>query len=191
MGDANLIWKPGPCKKVFSASIVDVYEVESTSPDGRQKGTYYRVKPKDGVTVIPLLKTGAGSFFVMVRQWRHGAGTVTTEFPSGIVEEGESLEKAAARELREETGYRAASLERLAAVWQNPAIMCNTCNFFAAEGLELAGEAEPDSDEYIERVLVPKEKLLAEIGTGEFAHEITAAALFFYMRSRAGSGTAG
>ena len=184
MSDANLIWKPGAPKNVFAAPIVDVYAVESESPDGRQKGTYYRVKPKDGVMIVPLLKTDAGRFFVMVRQWRHGAEMLTTEFPSGIVEKEESLEAAASRELREETGYKAASLARLASVYQNPALMYNTCNFFAAEGLELAGDLELDSDEYIERVLVPEEKLLAEIGTGEFASEITSAALFYYLRGR-------
>ena len=184
MNNANLIWKPGPSKKVFAASIVDVYEVESTSPDGKLKGTYYRVKPKDGVTIVPLLKRDDGNFFVMVRQWRHGAEMITTEFPSGIVEAGESLEAAAARELREETGYKAASLVHLASIYQNPAVMYNTCNFFAGEGIELAGDLALDSDEYIERVLVPEDKLLAEIGTGEFAHEITSAALFYYLRFR-------
>ena len=184
MSDANLIWKPGAPKKVFTAPIVDVYEVESASPDGRIKGTYYRVKPKDGVTIVPLLKTEEGRFFVMVRQWRHGAEMITTEFPSGIVEAGESLEAAAARELREETGYKTASLAYLASVYQNPALMYNTCNFFAAESIELAGDLALDSDEYLERVLVPEEKLLAEIGTGEFAHEITSAALFYYLRHK-------
>ena len=184
MSDANLIWKPGPSKKVFAASIVDVYAVESTSPDGRQRGTYYRVKPNDGVTIVPHLKTDEGNFFVMVRQWRHGAEMLTTEFPSGIVEAGEMLEEAAARELREETGYKASSLARLASICQNPAIMYNTCNFFAAEELELAGDLIPDSDEYLERVLVPEEKLFAEIGKGEFSSEITSAALFYYLRHK-------
>ena len=184
MSDADLIWKPGAPEKVFSVPIVDVYKVESVSPDGRQKGTYYRIKPKDGVIVIPLLKTAAGSFFVMVRQWRHGAEILTTEFPSGIVEPGESLESAAARELREETGYKAASLAFHGTIYQNPAVMYNTCSFFTAEGLELEGDLAPDSDEYLERVLVPEEKLLAEIGTGEFAHAITTSALFFHLRGR-------
>ena len=56
MNDAGLMWKPGKPELVFSVPIVDVYEVESLSPDGRQKGKYYRIKPKDGVIIVPVLK---------------------------------------------------------------------------------------------------------------------------------------
>lgn len=185
MSDADLIWKPGKPEKILSASIVDVYKVKSVSPDKRLSGTYYRIKPKDGAIVVPVLESEEGRLFLMVRQWRHGAEMITTEFPSGIIEEGESLEKAAARELREETGYSAGSLILHGTIYQNPAIMYNTCSFFTAENLTLEGDAAPDDDEYIERVLVPEEKLLAEIGRGEFAHAITVAALFFYMKFRA------
>lgn len=184
MSNANLIWKPGKPEKVFSVPIVDVYKVKSVSPDGRQTGTYYRIKPKDGVIIVPSIETEKGKFFLMVRQWRHGNEAITTEFPSGIIEAGESLEKAAARELREETGYSAESLTCHATIYQNPALMYNTCSFFTAENPRLAGDAAPDDDEYLERVLVPEEKLLAEIGTGEFSHALTVAALFFHLRGK-------
>ncbi len=186
MNDAGLMWKPGKPELVFSVPIVDVYEVESLSPDGRQKGKYYRIKPKDGVIIVPVLKKDGGDFFVMVRQWRHGNETVTTEFPSGIIEDGEDPALAAARELREETGFSAGKLTFLSKIYQNPAIMYNTCHIFTAENLSDTGSVLPDEDEYIEHTLVPAEILLRDIGTGEFSHALTSAALFFHLRNLRG-----
>lgn len=184
MSDVDLIWKPGEPELVFSVPIVDVYKVESRSPDGKQTGTYYRIKPKDGVIVVPVLKKDGRDFFVMVRQWRHGNERITTEFPSGIIEGGEEPSAAAARELREETGFSAGKFVFRGRVFQNPAIMYNTCHIFTAESLSDAGDASPDKDEYIERILVPVEKLKREIGTGEFSHALTAASLFFHLRGQ-------
>lgn len=183
MRDEDLIWKPGKPEKVFSVPIVDVYRVESRSPDGKQTGTYYRIKPKDGVIVVPVVKNEEGVFFLMVRQWRHGSEILTTEFPSGIIEPGEDPAAAAARELREETGYSAGKLELHRVIYQNPAIQYNTCHLFTAENPVPAGGLQPDSDEYLARVLVPAKRLMAEIGTGEFAHALTAAALFFHLQA--------
>lgn len=54
---------------------------------------------------------------VLVRQFRPGPGEVLWELPGGIVDEGEEPAGAAARELLEETGYRASSVEVVGATW--------------------------------------------------------------------------
>ncbi len=50
---------------------------------------------------------------LMVRQYRYALGRETLEIPAGKVDPGETPEDCAARELQEETGYRAESLERI------------------------------------------------------------------------------
>ena len=63
----------------------------------------------DAVVVIPLLKSKGGSQpdleTIVIEQFRPPVGQSTTEFPAGLIDEGETPEQAALRELREETGF--------------------------------------------------------------------------------------
>ncbi|XP_056133868.1 ADP-sugar pyrophosphatase [Lampris incognitus] len=61
----------------------------------------------DGVGIIALLKrTLHKDCVVMVKQFRPPLGCCTLEFPAGLIDDGESAEAAALRELKEETGYK-------------------------------------------------------------------------------------
>ncbi|XP_030006741.1 ADP-sugar pyrophosphatase isoform X2 [Sphaeramia orbicularis] len=61
----------------------------------------------DGVGIIALLKrTLHKDCVVMVKQFRPPMGCHTLEFPAGLIDEGETPEVAALRELKEETGYK-------------------------------------------------------------------------------------
>ena len=71
-------------------------------PDGRINPEFYVLEYPDWVNVIAIDKQGR---HVMVRQYRHGLGEMSTELCAGVMEEGETPEQAARRELAEETGY--------------------------------------------------------------------------------------
>uniref|UniRef100_A0A8C2DGZ5 ADP-sugar pyrophosphatase n=1 Tax=Cyprinus carpio TaxID=7962 RepID=A0A8C2DGZ5_CYPCA len=61
----------------------------------------------DGVAIIALLKrTLHKDCVVMVKQFRPPMGCNTLEFPAGLIDDTESVETAALRELKEETGYK-------------------------------------------------------------------------------------
>ncbi|XP_054911550.1 ADP-sugar pyrophosphatase isoform X2 [Poeciliopsis prolifica] len=61
----------------------------------------------DGVGIVALLKrTLHKDCVVMVKQFRPPMGGNTLEFPAGLIDEGETADVAALRELKEETGYK-------------------------------------------------------------------------------------
>ena len=87
------------------------FEVVAKSLDGgRDEGPYYVVVPDDYVAILALTPEGR---ILLVRQYRPVTESVTLELPCGLIDAGETPEAAARRELLEETGYRADSLQLL------------------------------------------------------------------------------
>src|SRR4051794_13499119 len=86
---------------------------------GVELDPYYLIDERSWACVIALTPDGR---LVLVEQYRHGAGGVTLELPAGDCEAGEDPADAAARELAEETGYRAiARPTPLGRLWPEPA----------------------------------------------------------------------
>jgi ADP-ribose pyrophosphatase len=96
-----------------------------------------------------IVATPEPQSLILVRQYRHAAGEVLWELPAGKAESGEDPARGAERELREETGYRAARIRRLAALWVTPGFCDETLHLFHAEGLT-PGEQALDDDERID-----------------------------------------
>jgi hypothetical protein len=94
MGYENLIWKEESRRTVYSCPVFSVEERASRSPDNRVK-VYTVLDTRDWAIVIPVLETGRGREFVMVRQWRHGAQSLSLEFPGGVFEKDEEPSGAA------------------------------------------------------------------------------------------------
>jgi len=84
--------------------------VAKTLSGGQDERPYYAVVPDDYVAILALTPEGR---ILLVRQYRPVTETVTLELPCGLVDAGETPVAAAQRELLEETGYRADSLELL------------------------------------------------------------------------------
>lgn len=98
---------------------------------------------------IGIIALTAGDELVLVRQYRHPARRVLWEIPAGTAEPGEAPAVTAARELAEETGYRAAELHPLWSVFMTPGFCDEYMHFFVAHGLE-AGQQSLDPDERID-----------------------------------------
>ncbi len=188
-GADPLRWQEESREKEGSFGIFDVYRVVRASPAG-QRGNFTVVDAPDWVTIVPLL-ADQGPSFLMVRQFRHGSGRVTLEFPAGVVEPGEKPSAAAARELAEETGYTADRLTLLGATNPNPSFMCNTTYTFLAEGLRKSGSPTPDALELVESELLPVERVIAEMGTGPFDNAIMMSAIAYYLRWSVGQSAPG
>jgi 8-oxo-dGTP pyrophosphatase MutT (NUDIX family) len=135
------------------------------------------------VSVLPVTSDGQ---FVLIRQFRFGSNVEELEVPGGLVDPGEDPIVAAARELREETGYRCERITSLGSVSPNPAFMRNRLHYFVAEGCVLEGEQEQDPGEDIAVELHSLASIDALIARGGLDHALAQLAFYRLALLRAG-----
>ena len=100
---------------------------------------------------------------VLVRQTRPGAAGKTLELPAGCLEEGETPEAAAARELKEECGLAAGLWRKLGAFWAAPEYSTEYVHVFEATRLLEVGSPGLDEDEDVEVERRPLRGVMAEV----------------------------
>ena len=113
---------------------------------------------------------------LMVRQYRKSAEVALLEVPAGTIEEGESPEACAERELREETGFGAGRLQPLGEFWTTPGFTTELMYAFLATGLR-ADTLPADFDERIELERVPLLQAMEMARTGKVNDAKSIAAL--------------
>jgi ADP-ribose pyrophosphatase len=120
---------------------------------------------------------------LLVRQYRLPARRYLWELPAGRLDPGETVLKAARRELREETGYRARRWKKLVSFWASPGYVAEKMTIYVATELE-AGDARPMEDERIKtRWFTPRE-IERAIGGGQIADAKTIVGYFVWRASR-------
>lgn len=183
---SHLAWEEISRKEEMNCRIFKVLSSRRRSFAGKE-ATFFLLDAPDWVTVVPLVRNSGGEdCFVMVRQYRHGSMSITLEFPAGTVEKGEEPHTTAARELTEETGYRAGSLIPLGSVSPNPAFMNNTMHTFFATDCTDTRVQSLDEHESVDVELVPVKDVKARMGYGEYSNGIMLIALSYYERRSGG-----
>jgi ADP-ribose pyrophosphatase len=118
---------------------------------------------------------------LLVRQFRHAVGEELLELPAGTLEPGETPDACAARELVEETGFRARSLRLLIAFWSSPGILREKMHLYFAADLEKA-EQHLDEDEVLRVEDFALADALDMIRDGRIADAKTVAGLLYLAR---------
>jgi 8-oxo-dGTP pyrophosphatase MutT (NUDIX family) len=131
------------------------------------------IEAPNWVNVIPVTRDGR---VVLIRQFRYGISANTLEIPGGTLEPGEDPGQAAARELEEETGFRAGGVEPLGFVHPNPAIQTNRCYSYLATGCERVHSGRQDAGEDIAVELFDRGAIPQLIRTGQITHAFVVAA---------------
>lgn len=182
--DRRLVWTETAAGEERDYGIFRTCISEMKAPDGRE-GNFVRIKVPDWIYIVAVVRDDSGrDCFLMVRQYRHGTGRITTEFPAGTVEPGEDPMETAFRELKEETGYEAEKMTLIGSVNTHCAMMNNTCHTFFAEGLRKTSGQDLDYDETIDVVLVPVEEAEKGFGSGELTEAMCISAHYWYIKMK-------
>ncbi len=95
---------------------------------------------------------------LLVKQYRYPVDQFTYELPAGKLAKGEDPDQCVARELEEETGYRAKKFKKLVKFWPTAAFSNEVIHLYVATGLTFTKE-NPDDDEFLEVVQVSPQKM--------------------------------
>jgi len=120
------------------------------------------VHPSDAVAILPV----EGKNCKLIRQYRYAIDDYIFEAPAGALEEGEDPLDAAGRELIEETGFAARTIELRGFIITTPGYTDEKIYLYEARGLSPSQEYEKDEDEIIEVRDIPVKDLKSMIRDG-------------------------
>jgi len=174
-------WERLSTRYVAEYEMFKVREDRSRSPVDAQEQTFHMADSPGGVTVLALTDDGR---LVMVEQFRHGRRRVTLELPSGVVDDGEEPAKAAARELREETGYEGDDPQVIGRIDLNPSWQHTLVHVAVVRNARRGGDKDLDDTEDTRVRLVTPDDLRRRIVDGQVETGTTIAALAFWEWAR-------
>jgi ADP-ribose pyrophosphatase len=137
-------------RRVYSGKVVSL-DVDTVQFPNGSTGELEIIRHAGASAVVPLLSDihGENPEVLLIRQYRYAADGYVYEVPAGLLNEGETPEACARRELREETGYTAAEFFPLSTFFTTPGFTDERIHLFAATGLT-PGQSELEADEFVE-----------------------------------------
>ena len=158
--------------KVYKGIAVDFCNDTIILPNNK-KATREYIDHPGAVAVVPFVNK---TDIIFVKQFRYPVKEITYEIPAGKLNKKESLLKCAKRELEEETGYKTKNIKKLISFWPSPAFSNEELYIYTAKDL-IAGKQHPDSDEFVQTVIIPFQKALQMIYNGKIKDSKTIIAL--------------
>ncbi|MCB1540525.1 MAG: NUDIX hydrolase [Rhodoblastus sp.] len=175
-------WRVTASRTLVKDTWIDLRADDCVRADGLEIKPYYVLDYPDWVQVIAI---DDDENLVVIRQYRHGVGRLTLEVPSGCVDASDADPiAAAARELREETGYVGQRLRHVGTTTNNPANQTNKIYIVLAEGAQRVGEQQLEESEEIAVELMPLAQARATALAGGFDHSAQIASLLIALEAR-------
>jgi ADP-ribose pyrophosphatase len=143
--DEELAWETVDARVAYTCPGFDVVHEEVRLPDGTETNYDYVDEPP---AVVVLGFTPSWEV-VVIEEWRQAVSRVNRGLPAGTVEDGERLEEAARRELREETGHVADEVCHRFSVEPANGIADSVHHHFVATGCTPDADTDFDHDESI------------------------------------------
>lgn len=163
--DADHGFVVGAATPEFTGYAWRVDTVEITGPDG-SAFTREVIRHRGAVAVLPLHDDGT---VTLVRQYRASLDALLLEIPAGLRDvDGEPPEQTAVRELREEAGLEATSVEHLVSFHTAPGMTDEQMHVYLATGLtEVADDRQGPEEAVMTVERMPLAELVAMIERGE------------------------
>ncbi len=172
-------WRRNATRKLYESPWFDLRQDEVTLPNGDDI-TYTMVDHPGYAMIVPLLDDDR---VILERVYRYTIDDTLIECPAGGIE-AEAPERAAARELEEETGWRAGTLTPLGVFFGSSGISNERCHFYLATDLTDTGQTQREATEQITIEILPLERAVEMALRGEIRDAPSALALILAERHR-------
>ena len=153
----NLIEKTLSSREIYNGRIINVKLDDVKLPDGNESKREY-VEHPGGAAILAV----DGEDMWLVKQFRYPYREVIEEIPAGKLEEGEEAIVTAKRELVEEIGYDADSIEPFGVIYPTPGYTNEHLYIFLAKGLKRR-HTHFDEDEFIAAYKRPIKDVLSDV----------------------------
>jgi 8-oxo-dGTP pyrophosphatase MutT (NUDIX family) len=175
-------WRTLSSKSVVKNRWLDVRADQCVTPAGIEINPYYVLTYPEWVHVVAITPD---RHIVLVRQYRHAAAEVFMELPSGGVEETDiSIEHAAQRELREETGFISQCWQPLSVLYPNPATHTNRVHaFLALDAVAEHAQRLDEGEEGLGVCVAPFEQIVDRLETGILGQAMHVSSVLLALRS--------
>ncbi|MCI5679640.1 MAG: NUDIX hydrolase [Bacteroidales bacterium] len=164
-------------KVTHEGKIVKITVDKLRMPDGSEAYRETVIRGKNAAAVLAVDNDGS---LIFVRQYRHAFGEMLLEIPAGVLEDGEEPEEGVLRDLEEETGKKAETLEFLCEMYPTVGYCTEKIQLFIATDLT-EGQQKLDADEFLEIEKYTPEEAVEMIYKGQIKDGKTIAAIFAWM----------
>jgi ADP-ribose pyrophosphatase len=168
-------------ERKYSGNIINVNRATVILPNGKQ-ATRDIVRHPGASVVVPITEDGE---LLLVQQYRKPCEMISLELPAGKLDEGESPETCAIRELHEETGYRAGNIHKVMSIHSTPGFSDEVLHMYVATGLT-EGHSCPDEDEFISCRKYSVQECLNMVQNGQITDAKTIIGIFLADRIKKG-----
>lgn len=146
----------------FDASLPEKVHWEGRFITAKSRGKWEYVGRARGMGAAVIIAIEDGHV-LLVEQYRVPLGKISLEMPAGLVGDGDGADReaddiAAARELEEETGYRAGWMENLGEFYSSPGMVSESFTLFRAHDLQKVsdGGGLPGENITVHRIALPQ-----------------------------------
>ena len=160
---------------VYQGRFLKIVRDQVQLPNGGIGHREYILHP-GAAAILPVLDTGE---IILVEQYRHAIKKVFLEVPAGKKDPGEAPEVTAARELEEETGFKAQKMEFMTVIHPVIGYADEAIYLYKATGL-VPGPQKLDPGEFLEIKKFTSAELKEKVRTGQITDVKTLTCLFWH-----------